>query len=71
MKNNPKNLAIVSLLALCASGGGLLATVAGLPAAAGAPPAGTASSTSYNGLALTPPMGFDDWNAYGCNINSQ
>ncbi|HZC69224.1 MAG TPA: LamG-like jellyroll fold domain-containing protein [Jatrophihabitans sp.] len=27
-----------------------------------------AASGSYNGLALTPPMGFNDWNAYGCNI---
>jgi alpha-galactosidase len=22
-----------------------------------------------NGLALTPPMGFNDWNAYGCNVS--
>jgi alpha-galactosidase len=24
-----------------------------------------------NGLALTPPMGFNDWNAYGCNVSEQ
>jgi hypothetical protein len=24
---------------------------------------------SYNGLALTPPMGFNDWNAFGCNVS--
>ena len=24
---------------------------------------------SYNGLANTPPMGFNDWNAYGCNVS--
>jgi hypothetical protein len=26
-------------------------------------------SGAPNGLAATPPMGFNDWNAYGCNIN--
>ncbi|HZC72296.1 MAG TPA: NPCBM/NEW2 domain-containing protein [Jatrophihabitans sp.] len=24
-----------------------------------------------NGLARTPPMGFNDWNAFGCNVNEQ
>ena len=24
-----------------------------------------------NGLALTPPMGWNDWNAYGCNVSEQ
>jgi alpha-galactosidase len=24
-----------------------------------------------NGLALTPPMGFNDWNAFGCNVDEQ
>jgi hypothetical protein len=24
-----------------------------------------------NGLALTPPMGFNDWNAFGCNVSAQ
>jgi alpha-galactosidase len=24
-----------------------------------------------DGLALTPPMGFNDWNSFGCNINAQ
>ncbi|KAI4089817.1 MAG: hypothetical protein LQ339_008470 [Xanthoria mediterranea] len=27
-------------------------------------------STSYNGLAKTPPMGWDNWNAYGCDIDA-
>jgi alpha-galactosidase len=27
------------------------------------------TSPSYNGLALTPPMGFNDWNAFGCNVS--
>ena len=26
-------------------------------------------ASSYNGLGLTPQMGWDNWNAYGCNIN--
>ena len=26
-------------------------------------------ASSYNGLALTPQMGWNDWNAFGCNIN--
>jgi alpha-galactosidase len=25
--------------------------------------------SSYNGLALTPPMGFNDWNAFACNVS--
>ena len=24
-----------------------------------------------NGLALTPPMGWNDWNSFGCNVNEQ
>jgi alpha-galactosidase len=24
-----------------------------------------------NGLALTPPMGWNDWNSFGCNVNAQ
>src|ERR1700760_4850513 len=24
-----------------------------------------------NGLALTPPMGWNDWNTFGCNVNAQ
>jgi len=40
-----------------------------LPAAvvAVAPPAHALG----NGLALTPPMGWNDWNAYGCNVSEQ
>jgi alpha galactosidase A-like protein/alpha galactosidase C-like protein len=26
--------------------------------------------SSYNGLAMTPPMGFNDWNAFGCNVSA-
>ena len=28
-----------------------------------------AGSHSYNGLALTPQMGWDNWNAFACEIN--
>ncbi len=30
-----------------------------------------AASALGNGLALTPPMGWNDWNAYGCNVSEQ
>ena len=30
-----------------------------------------AASTSYNGLALTPPMGWNDWSFYQCNIDEK
>src|SRR5947209_5458110 len=48
-----------------------LATVLALAAApligtvASAPPAAALN----NGLALTPQMGFNDWNAFGCNVS--
>jgi alpha-galactosidase len=38
-----------------------------LTLAAGRTPARALS----NGLALTPPMGWNDWNAYGCNVSEQ
>ena len=39
---------------------GLLTVVAAVPAVA-----------LDNGLARTPPMGFNDWNAFGCNVDEQ
>ena len=39
-------------------------------AVATASPATAAAGGSYNGLALTPPMGFNDWNAYHCNVSA-
>jgi alpha-galactosidase len=42
-------------------------TVGGAAAVAAAPPA----LALDNGLALTPPMGFNDWNAFGCNVDEQ
>jgi alpha galactosidase A-like protein/alpha galactosidase C-like protein len=49
---------LLTLLALAAS------FVVATPAVADPPP------DSYNGLALTPPMGFNDWNAFGCNVSA-
>ena len=31
-------------------------------------PVRAAGTKSYNGLALTPAMGWDNWNAFGCKI---
>jgi alpha-galactosidase len=33
--------------------------------------AATPAAALDNGLALTPPMGFNDWNAFGCNVSEQ
>src|ERR1700732_2336711 len=41
--------------------------LAALLLAAGRSPARAVS----NGLALPPPMGWNDWNAYGCNVSEQ
>jgi alpha-galactosidase len=30
----------------------------------------SAGASSYNGLAGTPPMGFNAWNGYGCNVSA-
>ncbi len=30
-----------------------------------------AGTFSYNGLALTPAMGWDNWNAFGCKISQE
>lgn len=39
-------------------------------AAPGTYPEGQTAQSSYNGLAPTPPMGFNDWNAFGCNVSA-
>src|SRR3954465_272393 len=51
--------------ALLLAGALTLGTAAAVPAAAGP------ASALDNGLALTPPMGFNDWNAFGCNVDEQ
>ncbi|HEV2636200.1 MAG TPA: ricin-type beta-trefoil lectin domain protein [Actinocrinis sp.] len=57
--SRPNRLARLALAAAIVAAGAPLASVlaAGPAAALG------------NGLALTPPMGFNDWNAYGCNVS--
>jgi alpha-galactosidase len=45
---------------------GSAAVTAGYQAAAPAP-----ASALDNGLGLTPAMGFNDWNAFGCNVSEQ
>jgi alpha-galactosidase len=45
----------------------LVLLVAPVIALRSAPPAAALG----NGLALTPPMGWNDWNAYGCNVSEQ
>lgn len=30
-----------------------------------------AGTKSYNGLAITPAMGWDNWNAFGCKIDEE
>ena len=44
-----------------------LALVAGLSVVVAAAPA----QALDNGLAKTPPMGFNDWNSFGCNVDEQ
>ena len=46
----------------------LATTVLLLPLALQGDAAGT---SSYNGLALTPAMGWDNWNAFGCKISEE
>ena len=61
----PKSVARAAA-ALLAMGAALVVCPAGgTPALADSP-----ASSSYNGLALTPPMGFNDWNAFGCNVSA-
>lgn len=34
-------------------------------------PAAAAGSPSYNGLAVTPQMGWDNWNAFACDVDAE
>jgi alpha-galactosidase len=49
---------------------GAAALLAGLLTAAGTLTAAVPAGALDNGLARTPPMGWDDFNAYGCNNNA-
>ncbi|HEU5354884.1 MAG TPA: glycoside hydrolase family 27 protein [Actinocrinis sp.] len=53
--------------ALAAAAAPLL--VAGAAAALVAGPTAGSANALANGLALTPPMGWNDWNAYKCNVS--
>ena len=33
--------------------------------------ASAAGTASYNGLAITPQMGWDNWNAFGCDVDEE
>ena len=57
-------LACATLLTIAAVGG----ATAGANAAPARPQPGN-PAPSYNGLALTPPMGWNDWSYYQCNID--
>jgi alpha-galactosidase len=57
-------LSCATAAAVWAGGLGLAAVTAGV---ATAPPAAAVD----NGLALTPPMGFNDWNSFGCNVSEK
>ncbi|WP_435133385.1 NPCBM/NEW2 domain-containing protein [Actinacidiphila sp. bgisy144] len=62
----------VRRLIACATAGVLWA--GGLGAAATAAQVAVAAAPAAaldNGLALTPPMGFNDWNAFGCDVSEQ
>ncbi|MCL2734535.1 MAG: glycoside hydrolase family 27 protein, partial [Actinomycetia bacterium] len=55
-----KLLAVLTTTALAALG------VAAVPVATAGP-----ALALDNGLAATPPMGFNDWNAFGCGVSEQ
>jgi alpha-galactosidase len=62
----------LSAAALCAMAALTTAAASGALAAQSAPRGAgqehQAASQSYNGLALTPPMGWNDWYQYGCGV---
>jgi len=74
----PKRRLMIPAVFIAALCGALTAVAAPAASAAPARPAAPASrsaskvqqsaSQSYNGLALTPPMGWNDWYEYGCNV---
>ncbi|SHM09775.1 NPCBM/NEW2 domain-containing protein [Actinacidiphila paucisporea] len=57
-------LACVTAGTLWTGGLGLAAFTAGVATAPSA-------AALDNGLAITPPMGFNDWNSFGCDVNEQ
>ncbi|HZE48366.1 MAG TPA: hypothetical protein VE074_02320, partial [Jatrophihabitantaceae bacterium] len=60
------NRLLAAVVALVVAGGGALGGTAATAAPA-PPPAPASQPGSYNGLALTPPMGFNNWAGFECN----
>ncbi|HZY61911.1 MAG TPA: glycoside hydrolase family 27 protein [Edaphobacter sp.] len=50
-------------------GGAALCLTLGVPAALLAAPVAPNTAPAWNGLALTPPMGYNNWSYYQCHIN--
>ncbi|MFT4082676.1 MAG: glycoside hydrolase family 27 protein [Nocardioides sp.] len=59
--------AVAGAVLLAATG----TTLAGLVPAQAADSTATASSTASTTLAQTPPMGWNDWNSFGCDVSAE
>ncbi|WP_240970195.1 NPCBM/NEW2 domain-containing protein [Actinacidiphila epipremni] len=55
----------------CVTAGAVWAGGLGLAAVTATVVAAPEAAAVDNGLALTPPMGFNDWNSFGCNVSEQ
>src|SRR5260370_945754 len=69
-RRNPSSISTGGVFAIhknlrAVAAGAALAAAPLIGTVAGAPPAAALN----NGLALTPQMGFNDWNAFGCNVS--
>jgi alpha-galactosidase len=67
LRGLPTTVARMTRAGRLAASAALLVAAVPVIALASAPPA----TALGNGLALTPPMGWNDWNAYGCNVSEQ
>jgi hypothetical protein len=56
-----RTFALTGVVALCLT--------LGMPATLSAAPVAGDATPAWNGLALTPPMGYNNWSYYQCNIN--
>ncbi|UWE10870.1 NPCBM/NEW2 domain-containing protein [Actinacidiphila bryophytorum] len=55
----------------CVTAGTLWTGALGLAAVGAGVATASQAAAVDNGLAITPPMGFNDWNAFGCNVSEQ
>jgi alpha-galactosidase len=77
--NHPSRRSLVRAATLVAAFGTAAALTATAPAGAVSAPASSTAVApkpgntlpAYNGLALTPPMGWNDWSYYQCNIDEK